>query len=80
MVVAIAAKCVQGLANGLRTKFGPYVPMITSAILEKFKEKKINVVLALRDAIDAVFSTVGSNRLSIRRCINGNSITHEKSR
>ena len=58
VVVALAGKCVQGLANGLRSKFSPYVPMITSAILEKFKEKKMNVVLTLRDAIDAVFSTV----------------------
>ena len=32
--------------------------MITSVIFEKFKEKKINVVIALRDAIDAVYLTV----------------------
>lgn len=58
IVVALAAKCVEGLAKGLRSKFSPYSPMITSAILEKFKEKKMNVVLALRDAIDSVFFTV----------------------
>ncbi len=58
MVVALAAKCVQGLAKGLRKKFAPYAPMIQSSILEKFKEKKLNVVIGLRDAIDAVFLTV----------------------
>eukprot|EP00795_Rhopilema_esculentum_P011233 gene11233-21420_t len=57
VVVALAAKCVQGLAKGLRKKFNPYAPMIIPVILEKFKEKKMNVVIALRDAIDAVFLT-----------------------
>ena len=58
MVVALAAKCIGLLATGLRKKFMQYSPMITSPILEKFKEKKANVVAALREAIDAVFLTV----------------------
>ena len=32
-----------------------------SAILEKFKEKKLNVVTALREAIDAIYPSVRSN-------------------
>lgn len=58
MVVALAAKCIGLLATGLRKKFMQYSPMITSPILEKFKEKKANAVAALREAIDAVFLTV----------------------
>ena len=58
MVVALAAKCVALLATGLRKKFTQYSSMIISPLLEKFKEKKTNVVSALREAIDAVFLTV----------------------
>ena len=58
MVVALAAKCVGLLATGLRKKFSQYSSMIIPPILEKFKEKKANVVSALREAIDAVFLTV----------------------
>lgn len=57
-VVALAAKCVTGLANGLRKKFQTYSGLLISAIFGKFKEKKLNVVIALRDAVDAVFATV----------------------
>lgn len=58
MVVTLAAKCVGLLATGLRKKFTQYSSLITTPILEKFKEKKANVVAALREAIDAVFLTV----------------------
>ena len=58
MVVASAAKCVGFLATGLQKKFTQYAAMITPAILDKFKEKKQNVLAALRDAIDACFLTV----------------------
>ncbi|XP_042874348.1 cytoskeleton-associated protein 5-like isoform X3 [Penaeus japonicus] len=55
MIVAVAAQCLTGLAKGLKKKFSPFALSFTETILEKFKEKKINVVTALRDAIDAVF-------------------------
>lgn len=58
IVVALAAKCVGLLATGLRKKFSQYAALITLPVLEKFKEKKTNVVAALREAIDAVFLTV----------------------
>lgn len=58
VVVALAGKCVAGLANGLRSKFSPYASSIVPAILEKFKEKKQNVVTSLKEAIDAVYTTV----------------------
>uniref|UniRef100_A0A8C4N4N1 TOG domain-containing protein n=1 Tax=Eptatretus burgeri TaxID=7764 RepID=A0A8C4N4N1_EPTBU len=58
MLVALAAKCLAGLASGLRRKFHPYVGQVVPTLLEKFKEKKVNVVQALQEAIDAVFLTV----------------------
>lgn len=56
--VAIAGRCIAGLANGLKKKFQQYASFCISALLEKFKEKKQNVVSALREAIDAVYVTV----------------------
>lgn len=58
MIVAVAAQCLTGLAKGLKKKFSPFALSFTETILEKFKEKKVNVVTALRDTIDAVFQAV----------------------
>lgn len=55
VLVAMAGKCIAGLAKGLGKKFSPYSVSCASGILEKFKEKKVNVVTALRDAIDAIY-------------------------
>ena len=60
MVVALAGNIITGLATGLRKKFAPYACACTSGILEKFKEKKANVVTSLREAVDAVYLTVRS--------------------
>ncbi|XP_030845166.1 cytoskeleton-associated protein 5-A isoform X3 [Strongylocentrotus purpuratus] len=57
MIVALAGKCMAGIALGIRKKFSPYAVACISSILDKFKEKKINVVTALREAIDAIFPT-----------------------
>lgn len=58
MLVALAGKCLCGLARGLRRKFSSYAVQCTDAILVKFKEKKPMVVTALRDAIDAIYNSV----------------------
>ncbi|XP_074041153.1 protein mini spindles-like isoform X1 [Leptinotarsa decemlineata] len=55
--VALAGRCIAGLASGLKKKFQTYAGFCIPVILEKFKEKKQNVVTALRDAIDAVYLT-----------------------
>ncbi|XP_070564717.1 cytoskeleton-associated protein 5-like isoform X2 [Ptychodera flava] len=55
MLVAQAGKCLCGLATGLRKKFQPYAGQCIQTILEKFKEKKTNVVTSLREAIDAMY-------------------------
>lgn len=58
MVIAVAGKCLCGLANGLKKKFSPYALACIPTILEKFKEKKQNVVTAMREAIDAIYPSV----------------------
>jgi len=58
MIVAIAGKNLAGLANGLKKKFQPYASACVSSVLEKFKEKKTNVVTAMREAIDAISQNV----------------------
>ena len=58
MVIAVAGKCLAGLANGLQKKFSPYALACIPTILEKFKEKKQNVVTSMCEAIDAVFLAV----------------------
>lgn len=55
VLVAMAGKCIAGLAKGLGKKFSPYATSCVAGILEKFKEKKVNVVNALREAIDAIY-------------------------
>jgi cytoskeleton-associated protein 5 len=55
VLVALAGKCLALLAKGLAKKFQPYAVSCVGGILEKFKEKKANVVQALREAIDAIY-------------------------
>ncbi|XP_076313305.1 msps cytoskeleton-associated protein 5 [Tachypleus tridentatus] len=57
LVVALAAQCLAGLAKGLRKRFQPYAGQCIPVILEKFKEKKQNVLQALREASDAIYQT-----------------------
>ncbi|XP_034164860.2 cytoskeleton-associated protein 5-A [Pangasianodon hypophthalmus] len=64
MLVTLAAKCVAGLAAGLRKKFGTYAGHLVPTILEKFKEKKAQVVQALQEAIDAVFLSATLEKVS----------------
>lgn len=58
MLVALGGRLLGTVANGLRNKFAPYATACIQAILEKFKEKKSNVVAALREAIDAIYPSV----------------------
>jgi cytoskeleton-associated protein 5 len=54
LVVILAAGCVEAMATGLRSNFGPYRSSVVSALLEKAKEKKQNVVDAIRSALDSL--------------------------
>ncbi|CAJ1057300.1 cytoskeleton-associated protein 5 isoform X4 [Xyrichtys novacula] len=64
MLVTLAAKCLAGLAAGLRKKFGQYAGQVVPTVLEKFKEKKPQVVQALQEAMDAIFHTTTLQNLS----------------
>ncbi|CAF4840338.1 unnamed protein product [Pieris macdunnoughi] len=55
MLVALGTRLLGAVASGLRNKFQPYASSCIQALLEKFKERKPNVVAALRDAIDAIY-------------------------
>ncbi|CAH8828703.1 unnamed protein product [Trichobilharzia szidati] len=57
MLVALAAKILGQLGRGLKSKFSPYSQQTVQACLGKFKEKKPNVVQALREAADAAVSS-----------------------
>ena len=58
--MALAIKCLTGLASGLKKRFHAYSLPCLSGILEKFKEKKQTVVVALRECADAIFMSVSS--------------------
>lgn len=55
-----------GVARGLKKKFQPYASACVGCVLEKFKEKKQNVVAAMREAIDAITQTVSFFPWNIR--------------
>lgn len=57
-VVINAASIVTCLANGLRNDFAPYSSLVLGPLVEKFKEKKKNVVDALIEALDALMKVV----------------------
>ncbi|XP_011883305.1 PREDICTED: cytoskeleton-associated protein 5 isoform X2 [Vollenhovia emeryi] len=58
VVVTLAGKCLAGLATGLKKRFQPYAVACLPTILEKFREKKQTVVQALRDAADAIYTSI----------------------
>ncbi|XP_030764641.1 protein mini spindles isoform X1 [Sitophilus oryzae] len=55
--VALAGRCIAGLASGLKKRFQTYSGVLILTLLEKFKEKKQNVVMAIREGIDATYLT-----------------------
>lgn len=63
VLVALAGKCMGSLAKGLGKRFSPYSLACISTILDKFKEKKTNVVASLRDAIDAIYPSTNLEAL-----------------
>lgn len=63
VLVALGGKCIASLAKGLGKRFSPYSLTCVNTILEKFKEKKINVVTSLREAIDAIYPSTNLEAL-----------------
>lgn len=54
----VAINCIEKVARGIQSGFSQFKSQVISLLLEKFKERKQTVVVALRDALDAVFLTV----------------------
>lgn len=61
-VIAAAANCLMYLARGLRERFANYAPLVLETLFAKFKEKKLSVVTAIQDALDAIFPTVSLDK------------------
>ncbi|TPX69294.1 hypothetical protein SpCBS45565_g02541 [Spizellomyces sp. 'palustris'] len=62
-VVIASANCIEGIAKGLRNHFAQYRSLVIHPLIEKFKEKKQNVVEALRGALDAIYLSVTINEV-----------------
>jgi cytoskeleton-associated protein 5 len=56
-IVIVAAKCITGIANGVRKDFNKYALMALEPLMERFKEKKQHIVDALREACDAIYTS-----------------------
>ena len=60
--VALAADCIGAIASGLRDRFSSYAPLVLDTLLDKFKEKKLNVVTALQKAVPAVLAPMAADK------------------
>lgn len=56
--VIAAAQVIEGLSKGLGQPFGKHKASIVPPMLERFKERKQNVVDAIGQGLDAFFATV----------------------
>ena len=56
--VIVSAKCLEDLAKGMMTSFARHHEAVVPLMLERLKERKINVTDAIGLALDAVFLTV----------------------
>ena len=65
VVGVFAIKCIGLLATGLRKHFHSHAVSTIAVLVEKFKEKKANVVQALREAIDAAYQSVRNSYVNI---------------
>ncbi|CAI5441446.1 unnamed protein product [Caenorhabditis angaria] len=63
VVVCTAAKTVELLAKGLRTKFGGFVGMVFPFLIKRAKDKKKNVRDAVSSSLEAVAETTTSERI-----------------
>ena len=55
--VMTAANCLEGIAKGVMNSFARYRESVVPPMLERLKERKVNVTDAIGAALDAVFTT-----------------------
>lgn len=56
-VAIVASNCIEAFARGLRKGFARYKSIILGPIMEKLKEKKVTVIEALSNALDAIYDS-----------------------
>ncbi len=56
--VMVAAQIIEGLSKSIGTPFGKHRAAMVPPMLERFKERKQNVVDAIGQGLDAFFQTV----------------------
>eukprot|EP00116_Pleurobrachia_bachei_P006689 sb/3466951/ len=64
VVVQLAAKCLAGLAKGLRKAYSAHAKETIVACLSKYKEKKASVIAVLSDCLDATIETIQFSTVS----------------
>ncbi|KAF9973158.1 Microtubule-associated protein, microtubule dynamics during spindle orientation [Actinomortierella ambigua] len=57
-IVIVAANCLEGLALGMRDDFNRYKSSVVGSIMDRLKERKVNVIEALSGALNAIYSTI----------------------
>ncbi|KAG0237016.1 Microtubule-associated protein, microtubule dynamics during spindle orientation [Actinomortierella wolfii] len=62
-IVIVAANCIEGLANGMREDFNRYKSSVVGLIMDRLKERKVNVIEALSGALNAIYSTIPFSEL-----------------
>ncbi|KAJ3225479.1 Cytoskeleton associated protein 5 [Clydaea vesicula] len=60
VVATLSTNCITCIAKGLRNNFQQYKGLVISQLIERSKEKKTNVIEAVRSALDAVFASYGT--------------------
>ncbi|KAJ8463558.1 hypothetical protein ONZ51_g10183 [Trametes cubensis] len=55
--VMVAANCLEGLAKSMMESFARYRESTVPLMLERLKERKVNVTDAIGNALDAIFTT-----------------------
>ncbi|KAJ3270590.1 Cytoskeleton associated protein 5 [Terramyces sp. JEL0728] len=58
VVLIVAANCLEKLASGLRGSFKEYRNIVVSPTLDRLKEKKTNVIEALRALLDSTYKSI----------------------
>ncbi|KAG0267963.1 Microtubule-associated protein, microtubule dynamics during spindle orientation [Actinomortierella ambigua] len=62
-IVIVAANCLEGLALGMREDFNRYKSSVVGLIMDRLKERKVNVIEALSGALNALYSTIPFSEL-----------------
>ncbi|KAJ3318505.1 Cytoskeleton associated protein 5 [Boothiomyces sp. JEL0866] len=62
LVLILAANCLEKMASGLRGSFKEYRNIVVTPTLDRLKEKKTNIIEALRGLLDSTYKSI--NKIS----------------